>query len=400
MSDFTGFIPTLESLVKPLPQFGPATRVLDLVELFHKNPGLLAAPIVAEERFVGFITRKQLFFKRLSNKFALDLFGKEPIVNLLDDRFPVMSPHLDINSALARLLRIDPGLESDCFPVVDIDRFCGIVPVPDLMMALSKTQSLLLESLERMSARIRDEVAEARRIQQALLPSTTFSFRDITVTAGLTTSSEVGGDFYDYFTVGDDRLGLVIGDVSGHGVQAGMVTTAAKASLHTLLALDVTEPAALLAGMNKAIATTTCQTLLMTCLIAVIHVADNRLTMANAGHNFPYRHDGRTGVLTRLDTLSGFPLGLDAGSSYEEFQVSFQRGDSLICYTDGIIECEDHAGEFFGYERLENLLRSHCPAEPSFLGALLHDQACAFTGTTDFQDDVTLLIAAHVDPTA
>lgn len=400
MTDFTGCIPTLECLVKPSLQIIPETRVRDVVDLFHRNPGLPATPVVSGEQFVGFITRKQLFFKWLSNKFALDLFGKEPIAALLEENFLVMEPHLDINSALSLLLSVDPKLEADCFPVASNGRFCGVVSVPDLMMELSKTQSLLLESLEHMSARIRDEVAEARRIQQALLPSATLQFQRISVAAGLTTSSEVGGDFYDYFAVGNDRLGLIIGDVSGHGVQAGMVTTAAKASLHTLIALDVTEPAALLSGMNKAIATTACQTLLMTCLIALIDVAGKRLTLANAGHNFPYLHEGSSGKLVTLDKLSGFPLGLDAESSYEEFQFSFHPGDSLILYTDGIIECENAASEFFGYDRLEELLRNHCPAEPSFLRTLLHEQACAFTGSTDFQDDVTLLIAVHSEPTA
>src|SRR6266545_6646666 len=212
-----------------------------------------------------------------------------------------MEPEMDINSALSRLLIIDPDLDIDCFPVVKDDRFVGTVSVSDLMMEISKTQSFLLDKLTGLSARIRDEVAKASKIQQDLLPVSSFEFQGISIDAGITTCSEIGGDFYDYFTIGVDKVGLIIADVSGHGVQAGMVTTAAKASLHTLISMDIFTPSELLNGMNKAIIATACRSLLMTCLVALIDLKQNRLFYANAGHNFPYLYHSRSKELEQLD---------------------------------------------------------------------------------------------------
>jgi len=395
MDDYQGYIPVLQNIVRSSVEISPGTRVLKVVELFRKNKSLLAIPVVSEGRYTGLISRKELFFKWLSNKFALDLYGNKPISLLIEENGLVMEPDLDVNSALKRLLAVDPGLEADCFPVNSNGACLGIVSVSDLMMEMSKTQSVLLANLSAMSSRIRDEVAHARRIQQELLPSSAFGFRGITVDAGVTTSTEVGGDFFDYFTVGDDRLGLIIADVSGHGVQAGMVTTAAKASLHSLITLGVTTPAGLLYGINRAIIATTGDTLLMTCLIALIDVAGNRLSLANAGHNFPYLYRGDTGQLELLEKLSGFPLGLDAESDFQEFSLGFGPGDSLVLYTDGLIECTNRHGELFGYERLEEILLEHAVQPPDRLRSILLHRVEEFRGTRTFEDDVTLMVATR-----
>lgn len=389
-------IPTLSDIMRSTPEIGGATLVKDVMELFQKEQSLLALPVIEEGRFIGVINRRVLFFEHLGRPFAVDLYGRKAIRVLLDEKQLSLEPELDINGALVRLLEVDSGLTTDSFPVVSEDRFLGIVSVSDLMMKISENQANLLNTLQLLTARITEEVDKASKIQRDLLPPSDFFADNIRVSAEVITSSEIGGDFYDYFPLGEGRLGLVVADVSGHGVQAGMVTTAAKASLHSLIGKGVTTPAALLYGMNNAILATARQSLLMTCLIVIIDPIDNSLTLANAGHNFPYIIRRKTVDPEMIQDVAGYPLGFEENCSYPEFNCTFNPGDTLFLYTDGIVECIDCHGEEFGYERLERILSKAGEYPPLELRNLLKRSAELFTGASAFEDDVTLLIATSV----
>jgi serine phosphatase RsbU (regulator of sigma subunit) len=249
-----------------------------------------------------------------------------------------------------------------------------------------------LKRVVSLSARIRDEVAAASRIQQELLPISEFRFQEITICSGIITSSEIGGDFYDYFTIGENKLGFIIADVSGHGVQAGMVTTAAKASLHTLISMGVTTASGFLHEMNKAVIATARQTLLMTCLIMIIDVKEKQLSYANAGHNFPYVYRRNANQLEQLQNCSGFPLGFEPDYCFQEFNTEFNSGDRLVLYTDGLIECVNPSGEDFGYSRFEKLLIEGIDQSPSALKTLLFENALDFIGSPLVEDDITTMI--------
>jgi len=389
-------IPTLNDIMHTVPEIASATLVKDVMELFQKDQSLLALPVSEEGSFIGAINRRVLFFEHLGRPFAVDLYGRKAIKLLLDEKQPALEPGLDINAALARLLEIDSGLTIDSFPVVAGSRCLGIVSVSDLMMKISENQAMLLNTLHLLSARITEEVDKASKIQRDLLPPPEFLGSNISISAEVITSSEIGGDFYDYFPLGEGRLGLVVADVSGHGVQAGMVTTAAKASLHSLIGKGVTTPAELLYGMNNAILATARQSLLMTCLIAIIDPIDNKLTLANAGHNFPYLVRRRAVVPEMIQDVAGYPLGFEENCSYPEFTCTFRPGDTLFLYTDGIVECIDPDGEEFGYRRLERVLAKAGESSPLELRNLLRQTAELFTGSSTFEDDVTLLVAASV----
>lgn len=394
MNQLLQVIPTLRAIMRPAPEIAAATLVKDVMELFQSDQSLLALPVSEEGRFIGAINRKVLFFEQLGRPFAVDLYGKKAIRVLLAENQLALEAELDINAALVRLLEVDPGLTIDSFPVVAADSCLGIVAVSDLMMKISENQVLLFNTLQLLSARITEEVDKASKIQRDLLPPPEFRLNNISISAGVITSSEIGGDFYDYFPLGDGRLGLVVADVSGHGVQAGMVTTAAKASLHSLLGLGVKTPAELLFGMNNAILTTARQSLLMTCLIAIIDPARSEMTLANAGHNFPYIMRHSEPAAEMIQDVAGFPLGFEENCSYQEMTCDFHPGDTLFLYSDGIVECTDPQGEEFGYQRLERILAKAADYSPLELRLLLRRAAELFTGSTAFEDDVTLLVAA------
>lgn len=365
-----------------------------VLSLFQDDPELLVIAVVDDGAFLGSVSRKELL-NLLSRPFTMELYCKKPVLSLLEDlkgikvQFP---PHVELNEAAVELLSQDPTLQTDVFPLVSSGRCVGVVTVSDLMMAVAEQQRELLRALDRLSSRIREEVALGAKIQQDLLPPPDYRFGSLTVGAGIATSSEIGGDFFDYFSAGSDVLGLVMADVSGHGVQSGMVTTAAKASLHTLVSLGVNTPSGLLAGMNNAIQATARQTLLMTCLIASIDLSAGTITIANAGHNFPVMlRPGTDAEL--LETVAGFPLGFERDAQYPQTCTPFHPGDALFLYTDGIVESANEAGEEFGYQRLLELLARGRTVPPSLLHDYLLDEVTAFTGSDAFDDDVTTLVA-------
>ena len=393
-------IPHLFQVGKEAVTVAMGMPVNDLLRLFQGDPELLTVAVADGGSFLGAVSRKELL-NLLSRKFAMDLYAKKPVAALLDDlagKKVVLGADLDINEAAVLLLSLDPTLQTDAFPIVRHGACAGVVAVSDLMMAVAEQQRGLLEALDRLSSRIREEVARGVKIQQDLLPPSLFHFHGISVGAGIATCSEIGGDFFDYFSVGEDVLGLLIGDVSGHGVQAGMVTTAAKASLHTLISLGVTTPAGLLAGMNNAILATARQTLLMTCLIASVDLRAGTVTLANAGHNFPFMLRKEAPGPEMLETTAGFPLGFERDSAFPESRTCFCAGDALFMYTDGLIECADAAGEELGYERLREMLGEGRDFPPELLHDRLLEGAAAFTGSRVFDDDVTTLVARFPAP--
>jgi serine phosphatase RsbU (regulator of sigma subunit) len=224
------------------------------------------------------------------------------------------------------------------------------------------------------------------------LPPSSFSFAGTVLDAVLINSSEISGDVYDYFEIDDHRLGVMVGDVSGHGVQSGMVATAAKAGLHLLLDRGVRTSSDLLTGMNKAVLVTASNSLMMTAVIAIIDLSDRTISYANAGHNYPYLHQASTQTLIKLDNTGGFPLGFDVGSTYDEVVVDFNQNDRLLLYTDGIVEARNNSEEEFGYDRLEAYLQNKLSGHPEHVRRGLVDAVLGFTGVDGFEDDVTVLI--------
>ena len=382
----------LQDVMPPVQSLPSSATVLEVASIFVNNKGLLMLPISGENGFEGVISRRDLFSRHLARKFAVELYGNKPI-HLLINTLPItMSPEMDINSALALLLELDPELDHDSFSVLDKGNCVGIVHVSELIMVISKGQGVLLNKLEVLTSRIREEVDKARHIQQALLPPSSFSFAGTVLDAVLINSSEISGDVYDYFEIDDHRLMIMVGDVSGHGVQSGMVATAAKAGLHLLLDRGVRTPSELLSGMNKAVLVTASSSLMMTAVVAVVDLKDRKVSYANAGHNYPYIYRALTTKVCRMDKTSGFPLGFDAGSIYEEAVDDFNSNDRLFLYSDGIVEARDKNEEEFGYERLEAYLHNELSGHPAHVRQRLIDTVRLFSGEEGFEDDVTILI--------
>jgi len=387
-------IPLLAEVTRNVAAISATMQVKDVAAVFQADSGLLMLPVCGQSGLAGVISRRELFSTHLAKSYATELYGRKPISLLMDESPLRLSPDIDINEALASLLAHDPNLVTDSFPVLEGDRYVGVVHVAEMIMAISRAQASLLDTLALLSARIRSEVDKARQIQQGLLPPSPFSHAGLTLDAVLINSSEISGDFYDYFIIDHNRLGVLVGDVSGHGVQSGMVATAAKAGLQMLLDRGVYAPGELLAGINSAVLATSSNAMMMTAVVAVIDRASSTVSLANAGHPYPYLFHAADGTVSMLDGVGGFPLGFDRGSEYAELVVGFECADRMLLYSDGIVEACNEAGEEFGYARLEGFIRQTISCAPEQFRQGLVQTVLQFGTADGFEDDVTIVVVA------
>jgi serine phosphatase RsbU (regulator of sigma subunit) len=229
----------------------------------------------------------------------------------------------------------------------------------------------------------------ARRIQQALLPKDLPRPDSWELTAYYQPAREVGGDFYDFLEFEDGRLGLVVGDATGHGVPAALVMANTQSVLRAVAQRGGSAPSRALAEANEVLYTYIPPSMFVTCFYAILDPESGSLKYANAGHNLPCtrRHDG----LVDEFRARGMPLGLMPGMGYEEREAVLEPGESVLFFSDGLIEAHDPKGEMFGTLRLRDLLAEH-PRSGKDLTAYLVEELERFTGEGwEQEDDITLV---------
>jgi serine phosphatase RsbU (regulator of sigma subunit)/predicted ester cyclase len=234
--------------------------------------------------------------------------------------------------------------------------------------------------------RIEQELRVARQIQQALLPEVTPELHGWQLAAYYKPAREVGGDFYDFLELEDGRLGLVVGDATGHGMPAALVMATTRGMLRAVVGSSES-PGEVLARVNEALVAEIPQSTFVTCFYGVLEPEDGRFRYANAGHNLPCRrHYGQADELR----ARGMPLGLMPGMEYEEKEVVLKEGESALFYSDGLVEAHDPDGEMFGFPRLRRMVAEH--AEEGSLVDFLMDELRSFTGEGwEQEDDITLV---------
>jgi serine phosphatase RsbU (regulator of sigma subunit) len=235
-------------------------------------------------------------------------------------------------------------------------------------------------------ARIEQEMQTARLIQHSLLPKELPDLAGWQLATYYQPAREVGGDLYDFLAFADGRLGLVIGDVTDKGVPAAMVMATTRSMLRAA-ALASDSPGEVLARVNNLLYVDTPERMFVTCFYAILEPENGRLRYANAGHDLPYQHT--CGQVVEL-LATGMPLGLMPDMHYEEKEVQIGSGDSVLFYSDGLVEAHNTAREMFGFPRLKTLLTG-LPAQPVLIDHLLAHLK-DFTGSGwEQEDDVTLV---------
>jgi serine phosphatase RsbU (regulator of sigma subunit) len=192
----------------------------------------------------------------------------------------------------------------------------------------------------------------------------------------------------------DGRLAVVVADVADKGVPAAMIMASARVILRGT-ARRILTPGAALALANDLLCPEIPDNMFITCLYAILDPASGRLQFANAGHNLPCRFS--RDAVTEL-RATGVPLGLLPGMHYEEHEATVQPGESILLYSDGLVEAHNTQGEMFGYERLYALLGRSClPGAPDPIEGLLAELA-EFTGSDWEQEDDVSMVTLRRSP--
>lgn len=234
--------------------------------------------------------------------------------------------------------------------------------------------------------RIEQELRTAQEIQHTFLPKEVPALPGWQLVPYYRSAREVGGDFYDFLPFDDGRLGIVIGDVADKGVPAALVMTATRTMLRTA-AQEHASPAEVLARVNDLLFSDTPASMFVTCFYALLDHASGQMRFANAGHEPPFRQAPGSAVEV---WATGMPLGMLPGTSYDEYETVIDPGESLLFYSDGLVEAHNQQREMFGFARLQSLLAEQRDGVP-LIDTLL-DELRRFTGEEwEQEDDVTLL---------
>lgn len=233
-----------------------------------------------------------------------------------------------------------------------------------------------------------EEMANAAAIQRSMLPrpfKAENAFTAVDLYGELHPASEVGGDFFDYFTIDDKRLAVSIGDVSGKGVPASLF----MAITQSLMRLSVREADNLrvaIARVNSLLAANNEESMFVTAFCAVIRVDTGEVTYSNCGHNAPLLMH-TDGTIDQL-TPTGPPLAASAQFTPKTASTSLAAGDRLILFSDGLPEATNRSGEFFGNARIEQSLREHAKAPARSLVRGIIDKVTEFERGVPRYDDV------------
>jgi serine phosphatase RsbU (regulator of sigma subunit) len=308
-----------------------------------------------------------------------------PVLQDIKLRAAEMILPLASQGELLGLLILGPHLKGEAY--TREERTLLATLAPQVAPALRVAQLVQEQKAQvREHERIEQELRTAQDIQQTFLPKDVPSLPGWQLVPYYQPAREVGGDFYDFLSFEDGRLGLVIGDVAGKGIPAALVMTATGTMLRTA-AQERSSPGEVFARVNNLLYAETPSGMFATCFYAVLDPKSGRLHYVNAGHEPPYRR--HAGSATEL-WATGMPLGMMPGSSYEEHEVTLAPGDSILFYSDGLVEAHNSSGEMFDTPRLKALLEEH--ADGASLINVLLGELKSFTGERwEQEDDVTLL---------
>ena len=246
--------------------------------------------------------------------------------------------------------------------------------------------------IARASAAAKVELETATQIQNGMVPSIFPAYperNEFDIYASMDTAKEVGGDFYDFFLIDDDHLGVVMADVSGKGVPAALFMMASKILINDRTLMGGT-PAEILQFVNHQICSNNQAEMFVTVWLGILEISTGKVIAANAGHEYPAikRPGGRFAL---LKDKHGFVIGGMDGVKYSEYELMIEPGAKLFLYTDGIPEATDAADAMFGTGQMLDALNKEPDAAPQQILDNIRDAVDRFVGEAEQFDDLTML---------
>jgi hypothetical protein len=244
---------------------------------------------------------------------------------------------------------------------------------------------LVLELADRVV--VRDELEVARELQRELLPFDEPDIPGYSFTFSYRTANTIGGDYYDFLPLEDGRLALVVGDASGHGIAAGLLMAIANSALK--IGFDLDPDALAVSRMtNRALCRIGGRRAFMTLFCGILETPSGRLQYVCAGHPYPYLRRSDGGIV-ELGT-GALPLGIKTDLELTAHEAVVAPGETLLLYTDGVVETLDASGESYGFDRLRRALA------PGGSSRVIHDRVIheldRFRGDEPVLDDRSLVV--------
>ena len=245
------------------------------------------------------------------------------------------------------------------------------------------------------------ELNLASEIQNNVLPNIFPVFperKEFSLYASMTAAKEVGGDFYDFFMIDDDHIGLVMADVSGKGIPAALFMMVARTLIKNRAQMGGT-PSEILADVNAQLCEGNVADLFVTVWFAILEISTGKGLAANAGHEHPAlrRHDGKFELLIYRHSPA---VAVMEGMQFRQHEFKLEPGDCVFVYTDGVAEATNSSNELFGAERLTEALNTDPDAMPKEVLDNVMNSIEKFVAGAEQFDDITMLCLKYFGPEA
>ncbi|PWJ34160.1 GAF domain-containing SpoIIE family protein phosphatase [Sediminitomix flava] len=242
--------------------------------------------------------------------------------------------------------------------------------------------------------RIRNEMEIARQVQQRLLPEKLFEVEGIELYARSLPHTEVGGDYYDFYQIKDGKYGIVIADVLGKGISAAFNMAQMKGIFQALVRMNL-DPSELFYHANNSLSTCLEKGSFVTACYLDIDITAKYIRYSRAGHCPAYYYKASAKEVVPLDG-KGMGLGIIRNDSFFKFletnEISYEKGDLIFLYTDGVIEAKSPDGEEYGYDRLKDFLLQHAERPVKEVSVKLMEELEDFTKDYKVDDDLTMVL--------
>jgi serine phosphatase RsbU (regulator of sigma subunit)/CHASE2 domain-containing sensor protein len=242
--------------------------------------------------------------------------------------------------------------------------------------------------------RMEEDLTSAHEVQMSMLPASCPEIEGYQIAASSTPAREVGGDFFDFFKIGERKVGLIIGDVTGKSVSGALIMAASR-SVFRMLSEEELGVGETMMRANRRLKKDIKSGMFVALLYAVLDAEKDTVGLCSAGQTQPLLMSTRAAEATLVETVGDtFPLGILEEANYEETQFQMEPGDKVVFYTDGIVEAMDKNQQIYGFERLQAVIKSS-PAETA--EALMNDiisSVSDFTGAAPQHDDLTIIVVS------
>lgn len=369
--------------------------------------------VLMTQRFRRQLREKKFLFAFAHNGIqALDALEKDPEIRLVisDINMPEMDGLTLLRNISTKFPSVIPiivsayGDMNNIRAAMNLGAFDFVtkpINFEDLTATIDKTLLHIQNLINAQRTKVRldsilHELNVASEIQQSILPRDFINDNHIEMFAKMVAAKEIGGDFYDFFWLNDEKnkLAIVIADVSGKGVPAALFMTVSRTLIRAHAFNQTLLPGDCLTKVNQILQKDNANMMFVTTFYGILDINTGELTYSNAGHNPPHLIR-KGGPIESITKIHGTALGILDNTTYKEDQIQINPGDLLFFYTDGVTEAENNAG-FYGDERLISNLDKYRDLAASELINTIRSDISNFAAGHPQSDDITMLAMRYL----